>query len=1131
MFRTRATLLLIFLMLAQLLMAHQQHIQFKRLTINDGLSLSSVYCIFQDSKGFMWFGTEDGLNRYDGQNFTIFRSNRDDNNSVVDKWIEQVFEDSRGKLWFASQGGLTHFDMETEKFTQFTSYSDLGRRLSNDTITQIFEDKNKRLWVGTTNGLNLVDIQSLNTLPIKHGAIDITCRINAFFPDPDGSVWIATSKGLLRYDNVKEEIRLSSSTKFNATAINCLAYHNKKLLIGCSSGLYSLNQNKSQSTHSGFESHLHKLHVESIHIDEQENIWIGTQNGLYLKKNQESGYKLLIEAFDSSNSLATNTIKPLIEDKKGNIWYGSFGSGVYKISLKDYKISHYLHNSANPQSLSQNSINCLFENKSGSIWMGTFGAGISIYDPQAHKFELLKHNALSENSLSSDFVWSIWEDHNRIVWIGTNNAGLSAYNRLTGNFKHYTFKNNPAIREVFEDSKGYIWVGSHGEGLFRIDPKTGSQINYQHNPKIANSLSHNSVRVIFEDSEGILWVGTREGLNRFNSNSGTFKRYLHSGSDPESISHNFVYSSIYEDSKGKLLIGNYGGGFNILDKKTDQFTRFQYTPNLQDGLSDNIVFCFYEDPDGIFWIGTNNKLNRFDPSTKQFEHFGIGDGLPNDVIYGMLPDNQNNLWLSTNSGICKFNILNFSVKNFSILDGLQSNEFNGGAFHKGNSGLLYFGGVYGLNIIDPGKEIKPEQAYEAVITKLEILGKDVVVAQERDSIADYRLHYDAINDHYKYQKSIISANNLDLDYNQRHISLEFSSLSNFSPKRIRYNYRLIGLDKDWIDAGERNFVSYSNLKPGKYLFQLKAQNPDDIWSKTIRELRIKINPPFWMTWWFILIEVLIGIAIIVFNYRYLLKVRTNKLLLIQNEKIRIANQKLTESEQHLKELNATKDTFFRIISHDLKNPFTSLMSISQVIHENYGAIEEDEKQMGVKKINEGLNHIYALLENLLTWSRSQTGKIKFEPQDFCLADLIKMNINLYAVPAGKKGIQIDYTLPEEAIAYADKEMVSTIIRNLLNNAVKFTKLDSKITISLLSEYSYYRIEIADQGEGISDENINKLFRIDKKYKTVGSSGEKGTGLGLLLCKEFVEINKGHIGVRSSLGEGSCFYFTIPKSSN
>lgn len=1123
MFRTRSIALLFFLLLCQPIRAQQQHIQFKRLTINDGLSLSSVYCIFQDSKGFMWFGTEDGLNRYDGQNFTIYRNKSNDENSISYKWIETIIEDSRGKLWFASQGGLTHFDIETEKFTQYTTLSDSDRRISNDTITQIFEDKYQKLWVGTNKGFNRIDITNLKVDNLIHTDICTSYRINAFLPSND-SLLIATNKGLLYYSYKTDRIFKSEFKELATTEIKCLSQQKDKLLIGSSSGLFYIDHFNQFKT----ESHLRNLHVESIYIDKKENIWVGTLNGLYKKRKKETVYKLLIDSHDTSNSLSTNTVKPIIEDATGHIWYGTFGSGLYKIDGNSYKICQHTQNSADPKSLSQNSINCLFEDSSGSVWVGTFGAGISIYNPLAHKFELLKHDALSSNSLASDFVWTIWEAHDKTVWIGTNDAGLSVYNRSTGNFKHYSFKNTPAIRDVFEDSKKQIWVGTDGEGLYMLNPKTGEKTNYKHDTNKPNSLSNNSVRVIFEDHEGILWVGTRKGLNQFKPSTKTFESYVHSNSEPQSIGHDFIYSSIYEDNKGQLWIGHYGGGLSIFDKKTEKFTSYQFIPNSENSLSDNIVFSFYEDPDGIFWIGTNNRLNRFDPETKVFRHFCVSEGLPNNVIYGILPDKQDNIWLSTNSGICRFNTKDFSTKNFTTADGLQSNEFNGGAFHKGESGLLYFGGVYGLNIIDPEKEIKVEPAYDAVITKLQILGKDVIVAQEDDSIQDNCIHFDNINDRYKIQKSIISTKKIILDYKQRHISLEFSSLSSFSSKSIRYNYRMLGLDKDWIDAGERNFASYSNLKPGKYLFQLKAQNSDGIWSNETRELDIKINPPFWLEWWFIMLELLMAIAIIIFNYRYFLKIRTNKLLRGQNEKICITNTKLTESEQHLRELNATKDTFFRIISHDLKNPFTSLMSISQLIHENYDAIDDDEKRMGIKKINQSVNHIYALLENLLTWSRSQTGKIKHEPQNINLSNLLKENINLYMVSAYKKGIKFDCQLPDNAIAYADKEMINTIIRNLLNNAVKFTKLNSQITVCLKTDHSDYRIEIQDEGEGISEENIDKLFRIDKKYKTEGSSGEKGTGLGLLLCKEFVEINKGTIDVKSTVEEGSCFYFTVPK---
>ncbi|MFT5750367.1 MAG: ligand-binding sensor domain-containing protein, partial [Ancylomarina sp.] len=636
MFRTRSIVLFFFLLLAQSILAQHQHIQFKRLTINDGLSLSSVYCIFQDSKGFMWFGTEDGLNRYDGQNFTIYRSKSNDENSISYKWIETIIEDSRGKLWFASQGGLTHFDMETERFTQFSTLSDSDRRISNDTITQLFEDTYKKVWVGTNKGFNRIDITSLKTDKINPKDIGISCRINAFLPNSDHSLWIATNKGLLQYSNKTNKIHRSEFKALANTETNCLSYIKDTLLVGCSNGLFYINSSNQISS----ESHLKNLHIENIHIDKKKNTWIGTQNGLYKKRKCKKAYKLLIDAHDSSNSLSTNTVKPIIEDKIGHIWYGTFGSGLYKIDGNSSKVNNYTQNSADPQSLSQNSINCLFEDNSGSVWIGTFGAGISIYDPQAHKFELLKHNALSSNSLASDFVWTIWEARDKTVWVGTNDAGLSAYNRSTGNFKHYSFENTPAIRDVFEDSKGHIWVGTNGEGLYMLNPETGQKTNYKQDINKTNSISDNSVRVIFEDSEGILWVGTRKGLNRFNPSTKTFKRYVHSSSDPHSIGHDFIYSSIYEDYKGQLWLGHYGGGLSILDKKTEKFNSYQFISNSENTLSDNTVFSFYEDSDRIMWIGTNDQLNRFDPKTKVFKHFSVSEGLPNNVIYGILPDKQ-----------------------------------------------------------------------------------------------------------------------------------------------------------------------------------------------------------------------------------------------------------------------------------------------------------------------------------------------------------------------------------------------------------------------------------------------------------------------------------------------------------
>jgi ligand-binding sensor domain-containing protein/signal transduction histidine kinase len=1103
----------------------QNNIRFKRLTINDGLSLSSVYCIFQDSKGFMWFGTEDGLNRYDGKNFVIFRSDPSNLNTISYKWTEQIFEDSNGKLWLGSRGGLTRFNPVNEQFTQFRG---IGRDkiLTNDTITHIFEDSNNRLWIGTLQGINCLDILKLTTLNINKSNI-ITSRVNCMLELNSNLILFGTNTGLYIFDSRLNEIRkeIYLNEKPNSKVLS-LAKTENSVLIGTNQGLIECNTNlKSKS-----KPILQKLEIENILIDRDSTLWISTNMALLSKKRNEKEFKKSVKAFESTNSLSINTANPLLLDKNNNIWFGTFGSGFYRFNPDEQKKYHYKNNSADSQSLSGNSINCIFEDRNGVIWIGTFGAGISIYDPQLHKFDLLKHNPLDQNSLPSNFIWSIWEDKDSNVWIGTNNQGLTKYNFKQDHFIKFDFRTNKklphkAIRKVYEDRNGLIWIGTDGDGLIRYNPKNQERKYYRNQTNNKSSLSNNSVRVIYEDRDGFLWIGTQNGLNLFDPKSEKFTQFKHSEDDPQSISHNFVYSVIFEDSKGNIWVGTYGGGLNVYNKETKSFTNYKNSSNSQNSISDNIVFSIHEEKNDVLWIGTNNKLNRFDLNTKEFEHFGTEHGLPNNVIYGLVPDDDKNLWLSTNLGLCRFSLQNYSCNNFDVHDGLQSNEFNGGAFHKGKSGLLYFGGVYGLNVINPEKDIMEDELYDAVLTKLEIHGQAVnVLATETN---DNQIFYNKETDTYGFSKSIAFADSIELDYEHRFLSFEFSTLSNFSPDKVNYAYRLNGLEKKWIYSKKRNFASYSNLSPGKYTFQVIAQNPYGKWSQTPKELQIIIHPPFYMTWWFILLEIIIASGLIVFVYGYLLNIKTNKLLSAQNEKIKVANTNLKESEQNLKELVATKDKFFRIISHDLKNPFTSLLSISEMIHENYDQIEEEEKQIGIRKIHESVKHIFILLENLLTWSRSQTGKIHFEPTEFDLCELISESLNLYSASAEKKQIKLTKFCPEKTVVKADRNMCSSVLRNLINNAIKFSHNTSEISIHVIPHTNYHEIQITDQGIGIDKENIEKLFRIDLKYKSSGTAGEKGTGLGLLLCKEFVEINGGKIKVKSELGKGSTFSFTLP----
>lgn len=1092
----------------------------------------------------MWFGTEDGLNKYDGKNFTVFRTIPGDTNSISYKWTEIIYEDQLGMLWFGSRGGLSRFDPIKETFSQYHADETNPESLANDTITAIAEDDNNHIWVGTSGGLNRINrqtgaIERISTT--ENGTHKIDSKINLLLSDKQGNLWIGSKNGLFYYDNetsILSKIHLSKNAQ-DEISVRSMAFNNEDLWIGTDSGLGRLSEDKykpvSIRLNSTQENSLPQEPIGKILFDENRNLWVSTETGLYRYHFSDESYTLLIESQDVSNSLSINTAKPLLLDRYGIIWYGTHGSGLYKINPLNDQVNFYRNNPTDLRSLSENAINCIYEDRSGALWIGTFGAGINILDPQANKFEFLAHNPINPQSLSSNFIWSVYEANNGEVWIGTNDKGLNCYSPETGFFSFYNHNDSDplslsasSVRKVYQDSKGNIWVGTDGGGLDLFNKATGKFYHYRHNPADNSSLSNNSVRVIYEDDSGNLWIGTREGLNKFNPGTEKFKRYLHSPENPNSISHNFVYSAILKDSQDNLWVGTYGGGLNRMNIENETFTRYLNHPDDPTSLSDNIVFTIYEDKLGRLWIGTNNGLNRLDQATGNFVRFGVKQGLPNEVIYGILPDANNNIWLSTNFGISRMNLTDYSFTNFDIHDGLQSNEFNGGAFHQGKSGKHYWGGVYGLNIIEPEKIDPAKNHSNVVITKLEILGKEVSVKNSMFSGLKKSKNNDILADETNLfmAKNIAYTSKIHLDYPQRFISFEFNALNNPSLQKMNYSYRMENMENDWNYSGERNFVTYANMKPGTYVFKVNAANKDGFLSPNPAELIITIDPPFWNTWWFILFEIASIVVLIIFIYVYLLNKRTNKLLTVQNQKIFASNQQLKESQKQLRELNATKDKFFSIIAHDLKNPFTSLLSISEMMSKNYDMLDEEDKVNSVKGFHRSAQRIYALLENLLTWSRSQTGRIDFKPIEFNISSLSMDCINLFILPAEKKGITLHLNAKKNILAYGDQEMIKTVMRNLLHNAVKYSNKGAMVEMNVSKEEGLIKVEVKDQGLGITESNLKELFNLASHRASNGTGGEKGTGLGLIICKEFVEINGGKLHVKSVPNEGSSFSFYL-----
>lgn len=1145
MIRRYVSILLVTLVILSPLSGQEEYVRFRRITINDGLSLSSVYNIYQDSKGFMWFGTEDGLNKFDGQTITVYGTTTDRQNMLANKWIELIYEDKSGMIWLGSRGGLTKYNPRKGSFTILKNDPGSEASLSNDTVTSIMADLRNEILVGTYRGLNRVDRNSNEVeriVPEEEELSGLTKRITGILQDRSGDMWVSTEKGLFSYD-------WNTRFFFNETAggildkdtkIHTMVQSEESLWLGTDRGIVEVDLS-GNNNHQLFTTDFGnpETSIYSLLVDENEMVWIETQEGLYFFNPGENLLKQIRATEGATHSLALNPVEPLIEDQKGNIWFGSFSSGVYEIDPVTLDSKHYIHNPADPQSLSENSINCIFEDRSGSLWFGTFGAGISILDPEANKFTLFKHDPFNQNSLASSFLWTIFETSDSVIWCGTNAKGISCYDQHTGIFTHFdhdpldpTSLSNSSVRKIYQDSRGRIWAGTDGGGLNLYSPKDHSFIHYMHDPDDPSSISHNSVRAIYEDRNGRLWFGTRHGLNLYDPESNSFKRYLHKEGDPGSLAHNFIYSAIYQDEEGNLWVGTYGGGLCKMDPDNGHCINYANDPEDPTTISDNIVYSIHEDEMGRFWIGTNSGLNMFYPGTGSFRRFGVSEGLSNEVIYGILPDESNNIWMSTNLGISRFNLETFQVKNFDMNDGLQSNEFNGGAYHKGYDKLLYFGGVYGLSVIDPNKIEPVRNVTEVTLTKLEVLGSEVKIAgvdieemfeDDPGRIIEYEGEYYS-SESPTYMEEIV------LDYNHRFFSIEFSALNNPQPGKLHYSYIMENLETEWNNAGSRNYVSYANMKAGSYTLKAATINADGYRSDPPLSLRIMITPPFWQVWWFILLEIMVASAVIIMIYIYLLKSRTNRLLKYQNQQIVEANQALRESENNLMELNATKDKFFSIISHDLKNPFSSLLSISELMVDSFDDAEREDHRAGFIKINQSVKHLLDLLENLLTWSRSQRGRIKYDPVRFNLNNLIQENLNLHKLLAEKKGIRLLAQEPDELYAYGDRDMINSVIRNLMTNAVKFTERDKKIEIQVRSYEQDIEVSVVDEGIGIAQENLEKLFRIDEKFKSKGTAGEIGTGLGLIICREFVEKNGGEITVQSKPGEGTTFSFTIPMSN-
>jgi signal transduction histidine kinase/ligand-binding sensor domain-containing protein len=799
--------------------------RFDQISLEEGLSQSSVFAIYQDSFGYLWFGTQDGLNQYDGYSIEVYRPVSGNEQSLSASDIQSIYEDRAGMLWIGTNGwGLNRLNRETDQFTQYKNQSQDYFSLGGNIVNVIYEDAAGDLWIGTNGGLNKYNKVEDNFVRYRNVHDDpdslSSNYVLSIFEDQDNSLWIGTSGGGLN--------------KFDREAENFQRFKN------IPGDPFSLSNNT----------------VWSITEDRDGVLWIGTDGGLNQFLESSGRFVRYQNSPHDPNSISSNQVRSVFADCEGVIWVGTHGMGLNRFDKNSGKFQQIQSSPSDAGGLSDDFIWTIYEDKEGTLWVGTLGGGVNKLDQNSQPFRHISANDQYSGGLSDNMVWSIFEDRYGVLWVGTMGGGLNKFDNATGVWRYYQHNpNNPAsishdnVRAIGEDNRGDLWIGTDGGGLNKYNREKDTFIHYGHDPMDPNSLSDDEVLSIYKDRHGDLWVGTRDaGLNLYDYATDQFHHFTLTD-NANSIYNNEIHS-IYMDRKGTLWVGTVLG-LNKINLKKGDFKHYHTNQDDPESLNQNIILTIFEDRTGTIWLGTHSGgLNKFDPEKEIFTRYNELDGLASNVVYGILEDDQGYLWLSTNNGISRFDPLNEQFKNFDVSNGLQSNEFNAGAYHEGKKGEMFFGGVNGFNSFSPEK-IPEDNQYlpPIVLTSLTQGGEAAFPNENLESIGEFTFRWP--DDYFEF---------------------EFSALSFVNPEENQYAYMLEGFDKQWNYVGSQRFGRYTNLPGGSYKLHIKGSNNDGIWNEQGLVLNVTFVPPFWETWLFRGLVVMIVVVGVVSGIR--LRVRS-----------------------------------------------------------------------------------------------------------------------------------------------------------------------------------------------------------------------------------------------------------------
>lgn len=1120
-------------LLPMLLFAQLSDLKFEHITIEDGLSQSSGLCLLQDSQGFIWIGTEDGLNKYDGYNFKIYKNEIENPYSISFDHIYSLYEDESQVIWVGTNGGgLNKFDHELDRFISFKHKPNDSSSISNNAVRTIFKDSYGILWLGTDGG-------GLNRLVESKGETA---------SNKDGK--------FIRYVSKPND----SSSLSNNYVSSIYEDRNKVLWVGTKDGLNKYNREDDVFTHYKNDpknkNSISANHVTSIFEDYTGMLWLGTDGGgLNVYDSKKQVFKHYLNTPNNPYSLSDNSVNTIYEDKAGLLWVGT-EIGLNTFNRKKNNFLRILHEENNPSSLSGNRIMTIAETVSGKILLGNYNGGFDIYNKNQKKFKHFRKNLSDPSSLRDNVVYAFYEDINRTIWVGTSN-GMELFQRDNGKFIH--FENNVSDKNSIgkgfvtyfdEDKDGNLWIATFGSGVARYDRKNNTFKYFKNISTDPNSLSYDYLRSIYIDKKNVLWVGTfgagldKLDLNTLDEKHPEFIHYSNDLSESDSLDDNYIFS-FYEEEDGTLWVGTYGG-LNLLNREKGTFKRHPFSYKGKIILDKYAAFCIKKSDENTFWIGSKKGLLKFDKKSGSFtEVFQEKDGLPNNVVYGILEDEENNLWLSTNKGLSNFNPDNKTFINYDTSDGIQSNEFNACAFLKSTDGEFFFGGINGFNSFF-SKDIVPDKFKPpVVITDFKILNESVTISENSP-----------------LKKHISDTEEITLTHKDNIFSLAFTALEYTYPKKNKYKYKLHNFEEKWQYTTDNLITSYTNLDPGEYVFIVKATNNDGYWNEEGVSLNITILPPWWLTWWAKLLYVITAVLLVLGLIRYrtanlikhkkileqTVEMRTVKVVSTLN-KLKNTQEQLVQSEKM-----AALGILTAGVAHEINNPinfissgahslgkdFKDLLQLlnslkalpqdGESIKERSEIIRKLEEEYAydeliqyipqtIEDIKEGVNRTTEIIKGLLLYSRSDASELqKADIHESIDASLVLLKDKFkYTIKIVKK---YDFTI--EKIECYPGQLIQ-VFTNLIDNAIDAINNKGTITITTVLKNKQAVISIKDTGVGIPNVIITKLFDPFFTTKEVG----KGTGLGLSICQGIINNHKGSIAVNSKIGNGTEFIITLP----